>query len=236
MRIEFSLDGYRSLGAWMVGAFLVVFLVTRLVTRLIRAGRGPFANTVVGGVHLHHLVYGIFLMLGAGAAEFVYRTQGNWSIVLAVAFGAGAALTLDEFALWLHLSDVYWERQGRLSVDAVMVVAAVGGLLVLGFNPFDHDPNQSAPVLAALAAVNLVFAAVTALKGKVPAAIIGIFLTPLAIATAIRLAKPGSPWARRFYRTGSVREARSRRRYPPGRRSRWDKLADTVGGHRSERH
>ena len=129
----------RVLVAWMLGAFLVTFLVTRAVTKAIRRGRGPFRDTSVGGVHVHHQVYGIFLLLGAGTAEFTYRPAAPWADVLAVLFGIGAALTLDEFALWLHLDDVYWAREGRSSVDAVLVAFVVGLLLLVGFNPFDDD-------------------------------------------------------------------------------------------------
>ena len=67
------LSGRRELVAWMVLAFLTTFLVTRFITHAIRAGRGPFQDASVGGVHLHHEVYGIFLLLGAGTAEFTYR-------------------------------------------------------------------------------------------------------------------------------------------------------------------
>ena len=109
--VDFGLDGTRLTAAWMLGSFLVVFLVTRAIVRLIRSGRGPFRNQSIGGVHIHHLVHGIVLMLISGAGEFVYRPEGAWQIVLAVGFGAGAALTLDEFALWLHLDDVYWSEQ-----------------------------------------------------------------------------------------------------------------------------
>ena len=124
-----ELTGRRELVTWLVLGFLVTFLVTRFVTHAIRTGRGPFRNASVGGVHVHHEVYGIFLLLGAGTAEFTYRPAAPWADVLAVLFGIGAALTLDEFALWLHLADVYWEERGRRSVDAVIVAA---GLLALG--------------------------------------------------------------------------------------------------------
>ena len=223
------MDG-RTAAAWMLGAFLVVFLVTRVITRSIRAGRGPFRDTAVGGVHLHHLVYGIFLMLAAGAGEFTYRPDGAWQAVLAVAFGAGAALTLDEFALWLRLADVYWTEQGRLSVDTVLVVAVIGALLVLGANPFDADPADSAGALAVTVTVSLLLAVVTALKGKVALAVIGVFLLPVALVGAVRLARPGSPWARRRYRPGSRRDVRSRARYPEGRRTRWDAVVDVFAG------
>lgn len=228
--VNLSLDDGRAAAAWMVGSFLVVFLVTRVITRMIRAGRGPFRNTSVGGVHLHHLVYGIFLMLVAGAGEFTYRPDGVWQILLAVAFGAGAALTLDEFALWLTLSDVYWEQEGRVSVDAVLVVGAIGSLLVLGANPFDTDPADGAPLVALTVVVNLVFAVLAAFKGKIATALLGVFVPVISLVGTIRLAKPGSPWARRRYKPGSARDIRSRGRYPEGRRTRWDAFADAVGG------
>jgi hypothetical protein len=116
----------RALVGWMLASFLVTFLATRAITRAIRTGRGSFRNAKFGGVHVHHQVYGIFLLLGAGTAEFTYRPPTPWSDLLAILFGMGAALTLDEFALWLHLEDVYWEREGRSSVDAVLVALIVG--------------------------------------------------------------------------------------------------------------
>ena len=134
----------RPAAAFMLVAFVVTFVATRLVTRLIRAGRGPFRDTSVGGVHVHHQVYGIFLLLGTGAVEFTYRPGTPWLQVLAVLFGAGAALTLDEFALWLRLDDVYWGAEGRQSVDAVLVATVVGTLLLLGANPFAADGTTGA--------------------------------------------------------------------------------------------
>jgi len=230
LQFDLSLEGSRGTAVWMLGSFLVVFVVTRVVVRMIHAGRGPFGDTSVGGVHVHHLVYGIFLMLLAGAGEFAYQPGGVWQTVLAVAFGAGAALTLDEFALWLRLSDVYWEEEGRVSVDAVLVVAVVGGLLVLGANPFDPDPEDGAPLVALTVVIGLAFAVVAALKGKVIMAIIGLVVPVVALLGAVRLAKPHTPFARRYYRPGSSRDVRSRARYPEGRRTRWDAFADAVGG------
>lgn len=88
--------GIRLLPLWMLVAYLVTFVATRLVTRAIRLGRGPFRDTSVGGVHVHHQVYGIFLLLVAGAAEFTWRPGPPADVVLAALFGIGAALTLDE--------------------------------------------------------------------------------------------------------------------------------------------
>ncbi|MCD2197752.1 hypothetical protein LQ327_30715 [Actinomycetospora endophytica] len=230
VQLDLGLDETRIIAAWMLGSFLVVFLVTRAIVRMIRAGRGPFRNQAIGGVHIHHLVHGIVLMLVAGAGEFLYRPDGAWGIVLAVAFGAGAALTLDEFALWLHLDDVYWSEKGRLSVDAVLVVAAVGALLVLGANPFGAASEDNAPTVIAAAAVTLAFAVVAALKGRPALAVIGVVFVPAAVVGAIRLARPGSPWAKRRYREGSSKDVRARARYPEGRRTGWDAVVDAVGG------
>ncbi len=230
VQLDFGLDDTRVTAAWMLGSFLVVFLVTRGITRLIRSGRGPFGDTSIGGVHIHHLVHGIVLMLVAGAGEFLYRPEGAWQIVLAVGFGAGAALTLDEFALWLRLEDVYWAEQGRLSVDVVLVVAAVGALLVLGMNPFGAASEDNAPTVLVLAAVTLAVSVIAALKGKPIFAVLGVILLPFAVVGAIRLAKPGSPWAKRRYREGSSKDVRARARFPEGRRTHWDAVVDAVGG------
>jgi hypothetical protein len=220
------LTGRRALLGWMVAAFLVTFLVTRFVTRAIRCGRGPFRDNSVGGVHIHHEVYGIFLLLGTGTAEFTYRPDPPVAHLLAVLFGVGAALTLDEFALWLRLDDVYWSREGRSSVDAVLVALVVGCLLLVGANPFDADEAQGEGVLALTVALNLAFALVAILKGRVVLGVIGVFVPVLALVATLRLARPRSAWARRWYRPGSARWRRSHARYPPGYRSRWDALVD----------
>ena len=220
------LTGRRELVAWMVLGFLVTFLVTRFITHAIRSGRGPFRDGSVGGVHVHHEVYGIFLLLGTGTAEFAYRPPGAWGDLLAVLFGAGAALTLDEFALWLHLQDVYWSREGRSSVDAVLIAAVVGVLLLIGANPFDADRSRGEGVVALTVLLNLCFAVVAISKARVVLGVLGVFVPVIAAYASVRLARPASPWARRWYRAGSRRAARSRLRFPPGRRTRWDALVD----------
>ena len=106
--------------------FLVTFAIVRAITHLIRAGAGPFHNVTAGTTHIHHLVWGIALLLIVG---YVWLSEvgvgSTWAAsVTAILFGVGAALTLDEFALWLNLQDVYWEAAGRESVDAVVIFAA----------------------------------------------------------------------------------------------------------------
>ncbi len=117
---------------WVLVAFLATFLVVRTITHAIRAGRGPFGNVSVGGTHLHHLVPGILLVLVTGYLATALELRVARTVNSAL-FGVGAALTLDEFALWLHLKDVYWEQAGRRSIDAVILAATVCGLGVLGF-------------------------------------------------------------------------------------------------------
>ncbi len=127
-------------------SFFVTFGVTRLVTHAMRAGRGPFRAVAVGDIHVHHLVFGILILLGVGYAWLLRvgsgadRTSVVASRVTALLYGVGAALTLDEYALWLNLRDVYWERQGRTSVEAV---AMFGALISASF--------WGAPFLRALA-------------------------------------------------------------------------------------
>jgi len=111
--------------------FLITFAIVRGITAMIRAGVGPLHNVSAGGTHIHHLVWGILLLLLVG---YVWLSEigvgSSWVASLtAIAFGVGAALTLDEFALWLNLQDVYWGRQGRESIDAVLIF---GSLLSVG--------------------------------------------------------------------------------------------------------
>ena len=118
-------------------AFLVTFGIVRSLTHMIRANIGPFHNVTSGGVHVHHLVWGILLLLVVAYVWLLEMGVGSsWVASLtAIAFGVGAALTLDEFALWLNLSDVYWERQGRESIDAVIIFGALLSAGVWGW-PF----------------------------------------------------------------------------------------------------
>ena len=187
-------------------AFVVTFVVTRIVTRMIRSGRGPFRNQVTaGGVHIHHAVPGIVLLvIGAFTAVGDPASLG-WRSFAAVAVGTGVSLVLDEFALILHLQDVYWSGEGRVSVEAVGLTAACLGLALAGFSPagvkgaggFELDLRLTATgVLIA----DGVLALVCVLKGKYRTALFGLFLPPIAVVGALRLARPSSVWARYRYR------------------------------------
>jgi hypothetical protein len=127
-------DAGRQLQFFILISFLIAFLAVRAITHLIRSGRiRHLHNLNTGGTHIHHMVWGILLLLVTGFVAIGLRPDGGWEI-LAVLFGIGAALTLDEFALWLNLRDVYWTREGRRSIDAVVVVAVVFGMFLVGLN------------------------------------------------------------------------------------------------------
>src|ERR1700760_463614 len=117
-------------------AFVVTFVLTRTITRLIRDGRGPFRNNVTsGGIHIHHAVPGIILLV-IGAFTSLGATGLGWNSFAAVAIGIGTSLVLDEFALILHLQDVYWSGEGQISVQVASLAAACLGLSLVGFSPF----------------------------------------------------------------------------------------------------
>jgi hypothetical protein len=216
----------------MLVALLVTFLATRVITRRIRAGSKALGNWHVGGVHVHHQVFGIIAVLISGGLEFTYRPAVPWSEVLAAIFGFGVSLTLDEFALWLHLDDVYWTPEGRKSVDAVFVAAVICALMLVGVTPLDLSGLQHEVLVAvaALLLVNLGPVVLALLKGKPIAGITGLFLPLVAIIAAIRLAKPRSQWAAWRYGKGSAKRARAERRFGPGYQARWNRLRDLVGG------
>ncbi|GGS94761.1 hypothetical protein ACFFV7_22745 [Nonomuraea spiralis] len=177
---------------------IVAFIATRINVRLIRARIGWFRDVNVGEMHIHHVVFGVVLMLIGGVTGLIVNGASQAGhVVAACVFGIGSALVLDEFALILHLHDVYWEEEGRTSVDAVFIAVAVTGLLLIGLRPLTWD--YGTPVNpAALIVANLALAVVTLLKGKIWTGMAGLFLPLLLLVGAVRLARPGSPWARWF--------------------------------------
>jgi heme/copper-type cytochrome/quinol oxidase subunit 4 len=199
-------------------AFLLTFLVTRMIVRYIRSHPHSDAprkwwqprNIGHGTLHIHHVVIGVILVMISGVAMVTLAVHGGVPEFTAAAifFGVGAALVLDEFALILHLEDVYWAEDGRTSVDAVFAAIAVAGLLIMGFNPLsffdvgiwreDHSVLIRASVVAT-AVLTLALAVVVLLKGKVWTGLVGMFITPLLFVGAIRLSRPHAPWARWRY-------------------------------------
>ena len=220
-------EGVRA-GLIVLGTMLLSFLAIRTSARLMRSPKVPWwpGSIESGGLHVHHLVFGIVLLLLAG---FLLALQpGNpWFDLAAAAFGIGAGLTLDEYALWLHLEDVYWSEEGRRSVDAVVIAAVVGALLLLGFLPFTTD--DSAPAIVVYSLLNLAISGVAVFKGKVVMGVAGILFPLVGWIGAIRLAKPNSPWGRRFYKPGSKKLAKSEGRYQRHTR-RYQRFQDQIAG------
>lgn len=222
--------------------FLVSFGFIRMSTRLMRSPRVPWwPGSVVSesGVHVHHLVFGIVTMMAAGAVGFTVLGDSPYAELCAFLFGVGAGLTIDEFALWVYLEDVYWSEQGRVSIDATVIAAAAMGLVLLGFTPFSFETGSLDQVLASVATALVLFALVATCfaKQRLMHGAIGFFVFPIALYGALRLGKPASPWARRRY--GQRRPAKQRRaveRFPPDRRTERFKNAfrDIVGGKPSE--
>jgi hypothetical protein len=213
-------------------AFLIAFGGARGYARVARK-RG-WGSGSVGGVHLHHEVVGILLVLVAGLTVFTHAgTTAAVRNVSAIAFGVGAAFILDEFALVLYLRDVYWSNEGRDSVDAAVLAVLICALLLVVSEPFGRSDLVTEHLGRTLAVPvvinNALFAAVTFLKAKPFTGVAAVALPPFGWVGAARLAKPGSPWARWFYDPAKL--ARARARAQDGFAARFQRrLVDVVGG------
>jgi hypothetical protein len=217
-------------GLILLGGMLLSFGFIRFSTRMIRAEVSWWpGNVTPGGLHIHHLVFGILMIMVAGFLSFAVQPASPWFEILAGVFGIGVGLTLDEFALWLYLDDVYWSEEGRSSVDAVILAAILGGALILGFVPLDAGNGSSTVTIVSTVVINLAICTLVALKGKISAAVVGMFIPPVGWVAAIRLARPGSFFARRRYPPGSRKlttaETRKRRHDERVRR-----FQDLIGG------
>ena len=228
----------RSPALWALVGFLVTFALVRTITRRIHArqaaraeGSGPVKDVFIGGVHVHHQVWGILLVLVSGLLTFRFRPESPWIDVLALVFGAGAALTLDEFALWFHLDDVYWSTEGRKSIDAILV----------GRCPGRRDPARGLPHRQHQRAR-------TRPRGCTRSSSRRTWRSPWSASSRASSRRgswasscrrspgsaprdwrsPGSYWARRRYRGKKLE--RARRRFGPAYQARRDRLRDLLGG------
>jgi hypothetical protein len=225
----------------VLAGFVLSFAFIRMSTRLMRSPKVPWwPGSVVSesGVHLHHLVFGIVTMMIAGTLGFAALDSSPYVEICAFLFGAGAGLTIDEFALWVYLDDVYWAEEGRSSIDATVIAAALMGLVVLGVNPLDLG-GESEGIGALLVSALLLVLAVAAcfFKGRRLHGIIGFFVFPIALYGACRIGKPDSAWARRRYgKRKPKKQVKAEARFPPDRRTERFKNAfrDIVGGKPSE--
>jgi hypothetical protein len=223
----------------VLAGFILSFAFIRMSTRLMRSPRVPWwpGSVTVGdsGVHLHHLVFGICLMMIGGTVGFASSGDQPWFDISAALFGVGGGLTIDEFALWVYLDDVYWSEDGRKSVDATVIAAAGMLLLLFGFEPFDFTTSSTGEVVSSFTGAVLVFAmvAICFAKGRILHGYIGFFILPIAIYGACRIGKPDSPWARRFYgERKPEKQAKAVQRFRPDRRTERFKqrFRDVVGG------
>jgi len=234
-KIDFTVGGGDALlrpMMWMFLALLVTFVITRMVTRLIRSGTGSgLGNVRVGGIHVHHQVFGILIMIGTGIALLAATPEGAALSVAGAVFGIGVGLTLDEFALWLHLRDVYWSNEGRQSVDAVFCVLVVSGVLIGGAD-FITGRTGTSTWWASVGFLGLTLAlsVICLLKGKVVTGVTGIVLWPIVVVGAIRLAKPDSWWSRHNYTSRPRRDKRAHARFNARHEARWNRLRDFVAG------
>jgi hypothetical protein len=228
--------GYKGPLMLSFTAFVVTFIATRTITRMIRAGKGPFHNIDDGGVHMHHSTPGILILILGAFMAVGAPPQTVWIYVSGVLVGIGASLVLDEFAMLFRLQDVYWSQEGQLSVNVVTLAAGCIGLAAVGISPIRPDGLTDASTVARIIAtawlgLHLVFVAITALKGKYPTALIGMFIGPITWFAAVRLARPTSPWARKWYSPEKLEHARARAAVFDAKwgpvRQHWDRF---IGG------
>ncbi|MER8185713.1 hypothetical protein [Kitasatospora sp. NPDC094015] len=203
----------------LLAGFITSFVCIRFSVRMIRAKvRWWPGNITPGGLHIHHMVFGLGFLLLGGIGVIATNGGHPWINWFGFSFGIGCGLVLDEFALILHLDDVYWSAQGRKSVDAVILGILVTALLLTGYVPLGAVPGQSAPNgggrwgLVAVISANALLSVVALLKGKMWTGLLGIMVPGLSAVGAVRLARPSSPWARWRYADRPRRRRRAVRR------------------------
>lgn len=234
---ENVLDSGRLPALLAIIAFIATFTITRGITLRIRAraANAPadaepskVKDVYIGGVHIHHQVWGILLILLVGVLLLRYQPDGFWLNVAGIAFGIGAALTLDEYALWLHLDDVYWSEEGRKSIDAVLIAAALAIALLLGASPVDWSSSTAdelgVAVSLVIVALHLTYTSICLLKGKLVTGLLGFPIPIFGLVGSIRLAKPGSFWSQRFY--SPEKKAKSAARFAVKERSLRERVED----------
>jgi hypothetical protein len=216
-------------------AFLCSFGFIRTSARLTRSvSWWPGGVQTEGGVHLHHLVWGIVLLLVCGFTAFATELESPWWQITSVGFGVGAGFALDEFALWVRLQDVYWSEEGRASLDAVIMATVFAGLVVIGVQPWGLDETSSIVGTAGWVLVTLALAGVSFMKGRLFVGLVTLFVPLVGLWGALRLSKPNAPFAKKRY--GTAKLARSRERFRTDRRSVvfGRDLLNAIGGAPSE--
>jgi len=185
-------------------SFAITFGFIRTSAHLIRAQVSWWPGNVQtkGGTHVHHLVWGILLLLAMGYLGLAVDLASPWLELTAILFGIGMGLTLDEFALWLNLEDVYWSSKGRQSIDAVVITASLLAisllglwfwidvyealLLLLGFGGERFTGGESAAFLVPWQLLGVVLAVFCLTRGRRWAGIVGLFIPVVALIGAVR--------------------------------------------------
>ncbi len=202
----------------LLAGIVVTFLGLRINTRLIRKGVTWWPGNIHRGkVHVHHSIIGLPVMFFTGVVEFTVHPGSPWVELLALFFGGAVSAVFDEFALILHLKDVYWEREGRKSIVAVFLGTSFTAFMAVGMIPLGYsDPTSQSVILEWCALgvmlLNLAFVVVAFLKGKPWMGSVGLFVPVFAFVAAIRLGRPQSPWALRRYAGKPQKMARAERR------------------------
>jgi hypothetical protein len=240
---EIQLPG-KELAFLILVSFLLSFGFIRGSAHMIRAQVSWWPGNVEtkGGTHIHHMVWGILLMMIFGYVGIAIADSTPWIEIAAILFGIGMGLTLDEFALWLNLKDVYWSAKGRQSIDAVIIAAtlvgitilgvqflvevAKSGLVLFGYGGERLSGDESASVLLPWQALGVLLATLCFFKGKVITGLVGLALPIVALVGAIRLAKPGSIWAKRY---GPKKAAKSHARFKAEEESYRRQAAEIAG-------
>ena len=198
----------------VLASFLVSWGFIRTSAHMIRAQVSWWPGNVEtkSGTHIHHMFWGILLLLVMGYVGLTFNLDSPWFDLVAIAFGIGMGLTLDEFALWLNLEDVYWAPKGRQSIDAVitatvlLVIALIGAqfwidvyhavFVLLGVGGDRLEDAELTLGVVCWHLVGLLAAAVCFLKRKIFMALIGLFIPIVGVIGALRPPKPGSRWER----------------------------------------
>lgn len=234
--VDLDLGSPRAPAMLVLVAFLLSFAFIRTSARMNRSPRFQWwpGSVETGGLHIHHLVWGISLLLISGFVAFATEFDTPWAQITAVGFGIGAGLTLDEFALWLRLEDVYWADEGRASLDAIVLATVFAVVVMLGVRPLGLDAPADKLAATVVVIVFVSIAAVAFLKGRFVLGIVSLHIPLVGLYVALRLATPGSPWA--HWRYSGHKLARAQHRFRPDRPAarRRTRLLDAIGGAPSE--
>jgi hypothetical protein len=196
-------------------SFLITFGFIRTSAHMIRAQVSWWpGNVQVGGTHIHHLVWGICTLLIVGYLMIALDPGSPLHEIFAILFGVGTGLTLDEFALWLNLKDVYWSDKGRRSIDAVIVMATFAGIVLIGLKAWldvaRGVEDAVVSVVGSFGFVTILLVIVNFAKEKFVTGVVGMFVPFVALVGALRLGREHSLWARLFY--SDEKKARAKHR------------------------